>query len=218
MPPISPSLLGVLLATVMALPASAHKTEVSGNVAGTWHLEPNHSPKAGELAQVWVALTLQGGTVIPLEQCDCHLAVYNANQPDSPPVMVPTLEAMSPETFQSIPGANVTFPAVGEYRLVLTGSPKANAAFTPFELSYTTIVAAGSTTATPPTPQGNNEPSGTPPGQPVPLAASPADGIAPTSQPQPGLGAKLWVIGGVAVGAAIASLIFLRQQRKDPPR
>jgi hypothetical protein len=61
-----------LVATVMALPAAGHKTEVSGDIAGTWHLEPNHSPRAGEPARVWIALTQQGGQAIPLEQCDCQ--------------------------------------------------------------------------------------------------------------------------------------------------
>lgn len=126
------------------LPAQAHKTEVSGNVAGTWHLEPNHSPKAGEPARVWVALTQQGGQVIPLDQCDCALAVYATNQPEAEPVMQPPLEAISPEQFQNIPGATITFPAVGEYRIVLTGRPRTGAMFTPFELSYTTVVAIGS--------------------------------------------------------------------------
>lgn len=135
---------GLLIGCLTMLPAQAHKTEISGDVAGTWHLEPNHSPKAGEPARVWVALTQQGGQVISLEQCDCTLAVYATNQPDAAPVVQPTLQAMSPERFQNIPGAEITFPALGKYRLVLTGRPRAGATFAPFELSYTTIVAGGS--------------------------------------------------------------------------
>ncbi|KPQ34941.1 MAG: hypothetical protein HLUCCA11_12285 [Phormidesmis priestleyi Ana] len=137
----------LLLGSLAMLPAQAHKTEVSGDVAGTWHLEPNHSPKAGEPARVWVALTQQGGQVIPLEQCDCALAIYATNQPGADPVMQPPLEAISPERFQNIPGANITFPAVGEYRIALTGRPKGEATFTPFELSYTTVVAIGNAAA-----------------------------------------------------------------------
>ena len=34
--------------------------------------------------------------------------------------MQPTLQAISPEQSQNIPGADITFPAVGEYRIVLT--------------------------------------------------------------------------------------------------
>ena len=205
MRPSSPSLLGLLLvATVMALPASGHKTEVSGDIAGTWHLEPNHSPRAGEPARVWIALTQQGGKAIPLEQCDCQLTVYDANQAGSPPVMALPLQAMSPENFQSIPGAEVTFPTVGEYRLVLTGSPGADAVFTPFELSYTTVVAAGRPTATP---------------APAPAApaAPPEEGAIAPNLLQPG-GAKPWVLGGLAGGAVLALAFVLLQRRKalDP--
>ncbi|WOD37585.1 hypothetical protein [Nodosilinea sp. E11] len=176
------------------LPALAHKTEVSGDVAGTWHLEPNHSARAGEPARVWVALTQQGGRVIPLEQCDCTLAVYRANQTDSAPVMQPTLTAMSPESFENIPGAEITFPEVGEYRIVLTGNPTADATFAPFELSYTTVVAAGSARAMTPPPQPAVQDSL------EPLAASDRRFLWPA-------------IAVSGVGLAIAALLLLRQQK-----
>lgn len=205
------SLAGCLFIGLLSmLPAQAHKTEVSGNVAGTWHLEPDHSAKAGEPARVWVALTQQGGRVIPLEQCDCKLAVYDANQADAPSILQPTLKAMSPESFENIPGAEITFPEVGEYRIVLTGSPKADATFTPFELSYTTVVAAGS-----------SSPSAQPAQSEVAPSPSPSKGE-DLSNPSPessGPQARFW---GVAVavgvvGIAIAALL-LRQSRPKHPR
>jgi hypothetical protein len=141
---LSNSLVSLLVVMgSMPLPALAHKTEVSGDVAGIWHLEPNHSPKTGETSRVWVALTQKGGQPISLDQCDCQLVIYEGSTPDGTPVLEPTLEAISAESYQGIPGADVTFPEVGEYRLVLTGSPQEEATFTPFELSYTTVVAAG---------------------------------------------------------------------------
>ena len=136
---ISASLAGSLL----SLPVMAHKTEVSGDVAGIWHLEPNHSPKAGESARVWVALTQQGGKLIPLEQCACQLSVYEVGGNEDSPVLQPELEPISADGFQGIPGAEVTFPEIGEYRLVLMGSPQGEGSFAPFQLSYTTVVAAG---------------------------------------------------------------------------
>lgn len=179
-PPNLSLMAGLLISSLAVLPAQAHKTAVSGDVAGTWHLEPNHSPKAGEPARVWVALTQQGGQVIPLEQCDCTLAVYAANQSGAAPVVQPTLQAMSPERFQNIPGAEITFPELGEYRLVLTGRPQANATFAPFELSYTTVVAGGSRSTNP----------------------APDQEAAPEVRRSP-----VWIVGGVGgVVVAIAAL------------
>lgn len=207
---LSISLIGGLLIGVsgsLAIPALAHKTEVSGDVAGTWHLEPNHSAKAGEPARVWVALTQQGGRVIALDQCDCQLAVYDANQTDAAPIMQPTLRAISPESFEDIPGAEITFPKVGEYRIVLTGSPKADAAFTPFELSYTTVVAAGSA----PQPE-ESQPEGQEDSAQVPASSDRGEQADQTQ-------AK-WSFWGIAiavggVGIAIALALLLRQQK--PP-
>lgn len=184
--------------SLIPLAAEAHKTEISGNVAGTWHLEPDHSAKAGEPARVWVALTQQGGKVIPLEKCDCTLAVYRANQVGGPPIMQPMLKAMSPESFEDIPGAEITFPEVGEYRIVLTGSPRADGTFSPFELSYTTVVAEGSAEPTIPPEQ-------------TETAQNPASGVQVSNR-------HLWkvalAVGGL--GLAIAAAIRLRQQK--PPR
>ncbi|MBW4459037.1 MAG: hypothetical protein KME47_02170 [Nodosilinea sp. WJT8-NPBG4] len=190
-PPSLSLLAGLLIGSLAVLPAQAHKTAVSGDVAGTWHLEPNHSPKAGEPARVWVALTQQGGQVISLEQCDCTLAVYATNQPGAAPVVQPTLQAMSPERFQDIPGADITFPALGEYRMVLTGRPQADATFAPFELSYTTVVAGGTRSSTP--------------------APAPNQEAAPEVRRSP-----IWIVGGVGgVVVAIASLAALFNKGKS---
>ncbi len=143
MRPIHP-VLAWLFVLGLAWPAPAHKIERSGDVAGTWHLEPDHNPRSGEPARVWVALTQAGGHAIALDQCDCQLVVYDLNQPEVGAVLTPTLQSLSPEVFRGIPGADLTFPRVGEYRLVLTGKPKVPGQFAPFQLSYTTVVAAGS--------------------------------------------------------------------------
>lgn len=198
--PLSLITVGLLVSSLAMLPAQAHKTEVSGDVAGTWHLEPNHSPKAGEPARVWVALTQQGGQVIPLEQCDCTLAVYATSQAGAEPVLQPSLQAVSPERFQNIPGADITFPDLGEYQIVLTGSPRAAATFAPFELSYTTVVAAG-------------RPS------PAPTQAA-APEVAPEVFPEDSKrkGAPRWIVALMAGGgaAAIAALALGLSRRKSP--
>ena len=119
----------------------AHEVEVSGDVAGTFHLEPNHNPRAGEPAKVWFALTLRGGKIIPLEQCNCKLAVYPKNhKKGDKPLIEPPLKAISAEKYQGIPGADIVFPKAGIYELKLSGTAKTGATFKPFELSYTVTV------------------------------------------------------------------------------
>lgn len=151
---LTPVLLTVPLLLWAEAPTLAHKVEVSGNVAGLWHIEPNHSPKSGEPAQVWIALTQEGGAIVPLEQCDCKLAIYSAPRTEGEtPVLEPPLEAISAEQYQGIPGAEVVFPEAGEYELLLSGASQAGAGFQPFELSYTAIVGRGSAPTTSPSAQ-----------------------------------------------------------------
>ena len=119
----------------------AHEVEVSGDVAATFHLEPNHNPRAGQPARAWFALTLRGGQIIPLEQCNCKLAVYPKNhKKGDKPLMEPPLKAISAEKYQGIPGADIVFPKAGIYELKLSGQAKNGADFKPFELNYTVTV------------------------------------------------------------------------------
>src|SRR4028119_53494 len=106
----------------------AHEVEVSGDVAATFHLEPNHNPRAGQPARVWFALTRRGGQIIPLEQCNCKLGVYPKQRKEGDkPLMQPPLTAISAEKYQGIPGANIVFPQAGIYQLELSGKAKNNA-------------------------------------------------------------------------------------------
>lgn len=126
-------------------PVSAHKVEVSGDVGGTLHIEPNDNPRAGEPSQAWFALTRRGGRVIPLSQCNCQLAVYA--QPyaaGEPPLLEPQLEPVAAERYQGIPGAEVVFPKPGIYQLQLNGKPVSGARFKPFEFKFEVTVAGGS--------------------------------------------------------------------------
>lgn len=69
------SLLTLYLVLQITPIAVAHNIKTSGNVAATFHIEPNHNPKAGEPAKLWFALTRQGGKLIPLTECNCKLEV-----------------------------------------------------------------------------------------------------------------------------------------------
>ncbi len=130
-------------------PAAAHKVEVSGDVGGTLHIEPNDNPRAGEPSQAWFALTRRGGKVIPLAQCNCQLAVYaEPYAAGEPALLEPTLKAVAVERYQGIPGAEIVFPKPGLYQLELNGKPASGAKFKPFEFKFEVTVAAGSTTNT----------------------------------------------------------------------
>lgn len=140
--------VGLLVAAVMPIAPQlnstsvlAHEVEVSGDVAATFHLEPNHNPRAGETAKVWFALTRRGGQIIPLEQCNCKLAVYpKGHKEGDKPLMQPPLKAVSAERYKGIPGADIMFPKAGIYQLELSGDPKKAGNFKPFQLTYTVTV------------------------------------------------------------------------------
>ncbi|MEA5604452.1 hypothetical protein [Nostoc sp. UHCC 0252] len=126
--------------------ASAHKVEISGDVGGTLHIEPNDNPRAGEPTQAWFALTRRGGRVIPLSQCNCRLAVYaEPYAAGEPPLLEPQLEPVAAERYQGIPGADITFPKPGIYELQLNGKPASGARFKPFQFKFEVTVAGGST-------------------------------------------------------------------------
>ncbi|MGK7891623.1 MAG: hypothetical protein AB4042_20020 [Leptolyngbyaceae cyanobacterium] len=120
----------------------AHQVEIAGDVGGTIHIEPNDTPRAGEEALTWFALTKRGGQVIPLSSCDCSLAVYRRpyRQGDEA-IATPSLRAISAEGYNGIPGADIVFPNPGAYELVLTGEPLTAGAFSSFELIFSVTVA-----------------------------------------------------------------------------
>ena len=125
-------------------PAAAHEVEIADDVGGTLHIEPSDTPRAGEDVLAWVALRSQGGEIIGLEQCDCQLDVYSQpRQANSAPLLSPTLAPVEGDGIQGIPGAEFTFPNVGLYTLVMTGSSKQSGDFSPFELAFDVTVAAG---------------------------------------------------------------------------
>ena len=120
----------------------AHQVEIAGDVGGTIHIEPNDTPKAGETALTWFALTKRGGEAIPLANCNCNLDIYHAPYtPGDKPFSCPDFRAVSSEGYEGIPGADVTFPEPGTYDLVVTGTPITAGEFEPFELVFSVTVA-----------------------------------------------------------------------------
>jgi hypothetical protein len=124
----------------MVMPtAIAHNVKTAEDVAATFHLEPNHNPKAGEPSQIWFALTKAGGVAIPLENCDCRLAVVQ----DGREVGQVALKSIDAEQYRGIPGGDFVFPQVGIYQLVFSGKARGNGDFKPFELKYDVTVQPG---------------------------------------------------------------------------
>ncbi len=120
----------------------AHMVKTDGDVGALFHLEPNHNPRSGETAQVWFALTTSGGGSIPLEDCDCRLEVFKQGD-RSEAIATPDLTAISAETYENIPGADVIFPEAGIYELVLQGAPQNEGTFREFTLTYDVTVRPG---------------------------------------------------------------------------
>jgi len=169
----------------------AHTVKASESVAVTYHLEPDHNPRAGAPAQVWFVLTQKGGAVIPLDQCDCQLQVYSEQDPSGSVLSQPPLAAIAAEQYQGIPGADVTFPQPGAYRLVFQGRPQRDDLFKPFQFEFPVTVAKGV------------EPVPSPPA--LPLASRPLAPPANTS-------ALVWV--GVSLGLGLLVLaVWQRWQR-----
>ncbi|NJN38776.1 MAG: hypothetical protein HC790_08685 [Acaryochloridaceae cyanobacterium CSU_3_4] len=138
------SLLGLaLVLSVWSIPGQAHTIKTTGTIAVTFHLEPDHHPRAGESAQVWFILTQKGGTVIPLDQCDCKLQIYSEADPSPTPLFQPPLTAVSAEQYQDIPGTKIMFPQPGNYRLAFQGRPRSGNLFTPFQFNFPVTVAQG---------------------------------------------------------------------------
>ncbi|MFM6199929.1 MAG: hypothetical protein ACKPE1_12445, partial [Dolichospermum sp.] len=122
----------------------AHTVKISADVGGTVHLEPNDSPRAGEVTQAWFLLTRKGGQIIPLKDCHCQLAIYTEPHVTGEPALIqPLLKPTQAEKYQEIPGTEIIFPKPGAYQLQLSGTPVTAGNFLPFELKFLVTVATG---------------------------------------------------------------------------
>ncbi len=138
-----------LLLLLFGSSATAHNVQISGDVAGLWHVEPNHNPKAGEPAKAWVSLTRKGGQILSLEQANCQMAVYSQPRKEGDlPILQPTIQAINAEKYQSVPSADIIFPSTKRYQLELSCTPKTQGNFQSFQLKYDVIVAPGAAAPT----------------------------------------------------------------------
>lgn len=174
----------------------AHNLKTDADVGATFHIEPNHSPRAGENAIAWFALTHQGGESIPLSECDCKLTVYRQSSPNQV-ILNPTLKSLNPETqYENVPSATIVFPEADSYQLVLSGKPKVAGDFEPFQLSYTVNVSPGIT-------------------QPKPEQTSQPNPVVPkTNNPQSSLNFLPWFFTAIA-GLIVIGIILKTRKSKS---
>ncbi len=154
-------LLSLSMGIVSAFPitASSHTTKVIGDIAVTVHVEPEHQPAAGEPTRVWFLLTRQGGEVVPLSSANCTLEVRKQPyQPGSSPLLAPEVVPIDAERYQSIPGANLTFPEPGTYGLTFGCAPKTDGDFGAFSIDHEAIVKGGTGAAIAPSPAATESP------------------------------------------------------------
>jgi hypothetical protein len=151
-------ILSSLFFLSLTSPVVAHTIKTDANVGANFHIEPDHNPRAGETARAWFALTRQGGELIPLEQCNCQLKVKSQSGDEDASLPKPQLKAVAAEQYKNIPGADIVFPKAGIYQLEISGTPKGNAQFKPFKLSYDVTVLPGAA-ARESQPETNNAPS-----------------------------------------------------------
>lgn len=186
-------ILSSILFLSIISPVVAHNIKTDGNVGATFHIEPNHNPRAGESARAWFALTHSGGESIPLAQCNCSLTVRSQSpniQASSLPK--PSLKAISAEQYRDIPGADIVFPKEGIYELEISGTPKAGAKFQPFDLSYEVTVLPGKIASV--EAQNNS--------QPKPKTDKTESNTASTQSSQ-----RNWLVIAIASGTTLVSVI-----------
>ncbi|BAY62888.1 hypothetical protein NIES22_29640 [Calothrix brevissima NIES-22] len=148
----------LLLAVNYPSSTSAHTVKIAADVGATLHIEPNDNPQAGKPAQAWFTLTRKGGKAIALKDCNCQLAVYaQPHTAGEPPLLEPSLQAITADKYQGTPGAEITFPKPGAYQLVLKGKPIAGGNFSPFELKFDVTVAASADNISQSLPEVNKE-------------------------------------------------------------
>lgn len=193
-------------------PGAAHTVQRAGNVAVTFHIEPNHNPKSGEPSRAWFVLTRPGGNPIALEECDCVLTVHPLpRRPGDRPESQPPLAAIDAETFRAIPGATVTFARSGAYELTLTGQPRSPDGFTPFSVSYGVTVLGG--TASEPT---ATTASPTPTPAPTESGAEAIAASEPASSANPPNLARILPSLAVPIAIAIALTLVWRHWNRRP--
>lgn len=106
--------------------SSAHQANSSETVNATIHLDPDDRPRAGQPSLTWFLLTQPNGDIISPSTCLCEVTVYNATDEaiaHDLPLSSIELEGHQAKGHQAI-STMITFPAPGDYTVVLSGQSK----------------------------------------------------------------------------------------------
>ncbi len=108
--------------SLQAKVASAHILKTDGSISMNLHIEPDHSPIAGETAYMFLSFNDTDGKFL-LENCVCVFKVYEGNE-----------EIESKEFDLEL--VEYVFPEINIYKIVFEGTPKEGEDFQSFSLEY----------------------------------------------------------------------------------
>lgn len=128
------SLLLLTLAMVL-LPlgtVQAHVLREDHGISGVLHMPPSDEPRANEPTSLNISFGDKNGT-LNLADCNCNLQVSKDGKDLAKVPLKPQAKLSAAGTY--------TFPAIGVYDVVVTGTPR-NSAFPTFQLTYIVRVAS----------------------------------------------------------------------------
>ena len=127
------SLTALIPIFVLAPHVSAHFPATSGTINAILHIEPDDYPTAGSPQTLYLILS-DSANRFNLASCACELSISKNGQPayytavKPPPAGQPTV--------YSTAGMPYTFPAAGNYQIMMTGQPLHPGSFQPFTLNW----------------------------------------------------------------------------------
>lgn len=112
----------------------AHELKNKNGLSSVLHIAPVDNPKAGEPTKIFVSFADEKN-VFNLQNCDCKLGLEQNEKAVQTVPLLPTIPGATVEAL-----ASLTFPQVGEYRVVVEGTAR-DQAFASFRLEYPVRVA-----------------------------------------------------------------------------
>lgn len=119
----------VLLTCMLGDTASAHVVENGKQVSAIMHIQPDDDPIAGKDTRLQFTFA-SSANAFAVRNCDCSIILVQGEQEVAHVSLIGT---------NTVGVAQVTFPQIGAYEVVLHGNPR-DTSFQPFTLTYTARV------------------------------------------------------------------------------